>query len=202
MFESCRVAGCERNAHHDARGRRGWCSAHYQRWRRHGDPLSGGTLYGEPKVALAEAIAFVGEDCLFWKFGKSGGGYGQIQVDGKKLYVHRLVCEAVNGPSPSTGHEAAHSCGNGHLGCCNPAHLRWATQAENTNDRVIHGTSNRGERSASAKLTEADVIEIRSLRGVALQRDLAARFGVSERAIGDVLSGKKWGWLEQPVRRT
>jgi hypothetical protein len=202
MFERCQISGYERNAHHDARGRRGWCSAHYQRWKRHGDPLAGGTLYGEPQAAMAEAIAFVGEDCLIWKFGKSGGGYGQIQVKGKKLYVHRVVCEAANGPPPSPDREAAHSCGNGHLGCCNPAHLRWATQSENMDDRVIHGTSNRGERSRSAKLTEADVLEIRSLRGTVLQRELAARFGVNPRTIGDVLSGKKWAWLDQPARNT
>lgn len=36
---TCRVEKCERT-----RAARGWCEAHYRRWKRHGDPLSGGAL--------------------------------------------------------------------------------------------------------------------------------------------------------------
>lgn len=35
---NCSIEGCTRTAI-----RRGWCGAHYARWRRHGDPLGGGT---------------------------------------------------------------------------------------------------------------------------------------------------------------
>ena len=33
---TCSIDGCERCAE-----KRGWCNAHYKRWRRHGDPMAG-----------------------------------------------------------------------------------------------------------------------------------------------------------------
>lgn len=39
----CRIEGCSGTG----RIRRGWCNRHYLRWRRHGDPLAGGTFYVE-----------------------------------------------------------------------------------------------------------------------------------------------------------
>lgn len=41
-FQSCSVEGCKANAHWRARGSRGWCNAHYIRWRKYGDPVLGG----------------------------------------------------------------------------------------------------------------------------------------------------------------
>lgn len=32
--------------------------------------------------------------------------------------------------------------------CINPAHLRWATRAENEQDKITHGRSNRGRSKA------------------------------------------------------
>lgn len=37
----CRVEGCEWTTY---RGGHGWCSRHYGRWRRYGDPLAGGRM--------------------------------------------------------------------------------------------------------------------------------------------------------------
>lgn len=52
----------------------------------------------------------------------------------------------------------------------------------------------RGTRVGNSKLTESDVMTIRSLyaTGNHSHRSLAAQFGVGHRAIGDVLSNKTW----------
>lgn len=70
-------------------------------------------------------------------------GAAQINLGGRSVIVARMVCEEVNGPPPTPAHQAAHSCGKGHLGCITPQHLRWATQVENEADKLIHGTHNR-----------------------------------------------------------
>lgn len=41
---TCAVAGCDRDASGKRGGGRGWCSTHYMRWRRHGDPDHGGDV--------------------------------------------------------------------------------------------------------------------------------------------------------------
>lgn len=184
----CSIPECSRR-HYG----RGWCKAHYERWRQHGNPLAGRTPPGEPDRFLREIVLkFTGEDCLNWPYGGIHN-YGIIKRDGRSQPVHRIVCETVHGKPPSRKHQAAHNCGNSK--CCNPNHLRWATPAENQADRVIHGTHVRGDRHPLAKLTERDVRTIHSLRGKKTQRELAKRFGVSLKQISDIQRGKSWSWL-------
>jgi hypothetical protein len=87
---------------------------------------------------------------------------------------------------------AARSCGQGHNGCIAPWHLSWKTQAENTADAVEQGTIQHGERHAHAKLTEQDVAAIRSLAGKEPQAFIAQRFGVSQKAVSKIITGKTW----------
>jgi len=60
---------------------------------------------------------------------------------------------------------------------------------------LAHGRATRGQRQPGAKLTEADVREIRRLAGTMLQREIGKMFGVSRVTVTSVLSGKRWGWL-------
>ena len=53
----------------------------------------------------------------------------------------------------------------------------------------------RGERSSHAKLTEADVLAIRSLEGRMTQQALAEMFGVSIGTINPILRRKTWTHL-------
>lgn len=182
----CRVDGCGRPVRS-----KGLCNAHRLRLRRYGDPLAGSTPLGEPMRYLREVVlTYDGDVCLPWPYGRAGPGYGKVWVDGENVAVHRLVCENVNGPPPSPGHQAAHSCGNGHLACCTKRHLSWKTAAGNAEDRLIHGTHNRGERHASHKLTEADVLQIRGFSGKRPQSDVAKQFGVHRATIGKIMSGE------------
>jgi hypothetical protein len=55
--------------------------------------------------------------------------------------------------------------------------------------------NNRGERNARARLTSAQVVEIRTryAAGGVRQCDLAAEYGVSQAAIGFVIRRVNWG---------
>lgn len=187
----CSIANCDKT--HYAKG---FCQAHYERSRRHGDPFAGRTAEGDPEKFLREVVLpYDGDECVLWPFARNRGGYGQMVLGSRLHRVSRLVCEDVNGPPPTPEHEAAHSCGQGHLGCVTKKHVLWKTPAENQSDRVGHGTHSRGERSATSKLTEGQVKEIRSLKGKRKIADIAAEFGVSQMAVSYIQRTKRWSWL-------
>lgn len=186
----CSVSECRRSLY-----AKGLCSAHYQRWKDHGDPLGGRVPNGETHRYLREVVlSYDGDECHIWPFFRDHNGYAKVNGL-KDRYVSRIACEAHNGPAPSKSLHAAHSCGNGRSGCVTKKHLRWATVTENQQDRVLHGTSNRGERSATAILTEADVIYIRDAVKDRTQADLARSYGVHQTTISDIITRRRWSWL-------
>ena len=180
--------------------KRGWCSKHYQRWRKHGDPVAGKPEGADPGAGQAEieraAKDASPEKCWLWPFGATGSGYGHTTYRGKHVLAHRTVCELVHGEPPRGSH-AAHNCGNSL--CVNPHHLRWATPRQNNADKLSHDTHNRGQRHNLAKLSEADVLEIRRLAaaGPINKTELAKRFGVTRTAIYAATKGINWKWLEE-----
>jgi len=127
----CAVKSCSKPA-----TTKGWCHVHYSRWRRTGDPLGVRTPNGEGQRYIDEvALTYSDNECLLWPYGKNGAGYAVIGHD----LVHRLVCEATHGPPPTVKHQAAHLCGV--RNCVAMAHLRWATQRENEDDKIVHGVT-------------------------------------------------------------
>src|SRR5271157_5589738 len=96
---------------------------------------------GEPLAWLLAHKDYVGAGCLIWPFGLTNKGYGQVTVGGKNTRAHIWMCTAVHGPKPFPKAIVRHfECGNGHLGCCHPAHICWGTEAENKADSIAHGT--------------------------------------------------------------
>lgn len=190
-MNTCSIQGCTKPVHG-----RDFCMAHYLRWYRHGDPLAGGSSKGVAQKFLDQAIAHEGDDCLIWPFYRTKEGYGGINKGGRCRIVSRVVCEAVHGPPPFEGAQAAHSCGNGHLGCVSAKHIRWATYQENREDMIAHGRSLRGERSHYATLKAKEVKEIRKRLKQESQRLLAKEYGVTPSAITSIATGRSWGWLE------
>jgi hypothetical protein len=169
---------------------------HYQRNRDHGDPLSGRVPNGDAMKFFREvALQYDGDECLIWPFKINPNGYGSIWLNGANRTVSRLICEHFNGSPPTARHEAAHSCGNGHLGCVSRFHLSWKTSKENKADMLAHGTKNRGTRNGQSKLTEDEAREILSLKGKTTLRELASRFGVSLMVISKIQNRKMWAWI-------
>jgi hypothetical protein len=141
---------------------------------------------------LRNLISHDGDECVKWPLSDDGRGYGIVGFNGARLKAHRVMCELVHGPAPTPQHHAAHSCGNGHLGCVNPRHLSWKTPVENMADSVEHGTARFGKGRQRVKLTVEQVREIMALKGVRSQIEIGERFGVSWRHIGKIHRGVTW----------
>lgn len=193
-FKSCCVDDCNANSSRAANGRNGYCARHYANILKYGD-VNRVWVQNKPLAWLRQTVSTTERGCIPWPFAVDPStGYGRVSIplsDGgsKPGRAHRFMCELSKGPAPSTKHQSAHSCGN--RICVNPRHLSWKTQRENEDDKLVHGTATRGERSSSAKLTVADVIEIRLAKGVT-QKELAERFGVSRGHIAGLRKGKFW----------
>jgi hypothetical protein len=190
----CSIDGC--NKPNKARG---WCAAHWWRWKNHGSPLGGRAhARGDVQRYFDETVMhYDGDDCLVWPFCRTPLGYGQIRVQGRPRIVSRLVCERVNGPALLDKNEAAHLCGNGRNGCVSPRHLVWKTHAANMADMKEHGTSQRGERSVNAKLREQDVADIRRMASSMTQKQIASHYPVSNSVISRILAGKAWAHVPE-----
>jgi hypothetical protein len=90
---------------------------------------------------------------------------------------------------------AAHSCGNGHLGCVNPRHLRWATAKENAHDELLHGRKVYGEASPKAKVTSELVLAVRALKGKKSGQAVADLFGIPRSSVYGLWAGQTWKHL-------
>ena len=144
----CTVHGCGRGG----KMRRGMCRIHYDRMRKHGTTAP-------PSVApiaerLAAGLVRMPNGCLEWSLGTSKAGYGQITVNGKHIYTHRLAWELANGPIPSGAHIRHYICDN--PPCGDPEHLRPGTPTENMADMIAKGRSRSGIANAAKTHCPAD----------------------------------------------
>lgn len=134
------------------------------------------------------------DTCWEWARGKDHIGYGVLHGGGRRWLAHRAAYSVayLGGLPIPKGMVVMHSCDN--PGCCNPRHLILGTQAENIADRVAKGRTSSwmkpGEAHHAAKLTEADVIEIRS-RSMSAAK-CAEKFGVSQSLIFQIRAGTIW----------
>lgn len=130
--------------------------------------------------------------CWMWRGTKSSSGYGAFRIgsrtDGtrRRVSAHRHAYELKNGPIPH-GLYVLHSCDEPF--CVNPAHLRIGTQKDNMADRCDRHPDSWAK--TPKKLTEAKVLEI--ARSSGLQREIAARYGISQVMVGKIKGGRSWG---------
>ena len=146
---------------------------------------------GAAWVWLSSHINHDGDECLIWPFHRKEDGYGILGYNGGVYRAHRLMCRLVNGHPPSRQHEAAHECGNGHLGCVNPKHIKWKTSSQNQLDRRRHGTASRSW-SGRRKLTAEQAAEIKASLGKITDAKIAERFGITRGYIYQIRSGLVW----------
>jgi hypothetical protein len=147
---------------------------------------------GKAYAFLAALKGHQGDDCVTWPFFRDKHGRGMVGYNGKMGWAHRVMCTLEYGDPPTPKHTAAHECGNGHLGCVNPKHLKWKTQKENLADCARHGTSVRHSYGPFGKLDFEKAQQIRDLKETHTQGQLADMFGVSEGAINDIWRGRCW----------
>lgn len=126
-------------------------------------------------------------ECWLWTGTRAPNGYGQISVENRHRYTHRLAYEQAIGPIPD-GKSVLHHCDVRH--CCRPDHLFLGTQLENMHDMAAKG---RKSSKNGSKLSPGQVMEIRRrYSGGALQDALAAAFGISQAQVSNVVRGACW----------
>ena len=137
------------------------------------------------------------DSCWEWTGTRMPAGYGNLgwrNVEGRyKIWLaHRLAWEASFGSIPR-GNLVLHDCDN--PPCCNPKHLHLGDKKTNAREAIDRGllTPLRGEKSGAAKLTETQVLEIRT--DPAPHRVLAKKYGVGKTIIGSIKNRKKWKHL-------
>lgn len=135
------------------------------------------------------------DECWPWTAGRFAwpANYGAIWRDGRTQKAHRWALILTGGEPPADKPKAIHSCDN--PPCCNPNHLRWGTVKENAGDMMQRGRWDggwrNGERHANAKLTDAEVAEIRTLSAAGITgKALAAQFGVCRGNISLIINHK------------
>lgn len=125
-------------------------------------------------------------------FVKSKGGrmtYGRVELNKKRMRVHRAVWTVVHGAIPD-GLFVLHACDNPL--CCNPTHLFLGTQADNMADKMRKGRHRvaSGERHYLSKITAEIAQQIRDMD--APLRTIGAKYGINSATVHAIKSGKTW----------
>lgn len=122
-------------------------------------------------------------------------GYAHVslchQEGTKTRRVHRLVADSFLGAPPFEGAILAHNDGDKTNNRAD--NIRWASLAENQEDRRRHGTKTCGSAVKGAKLHEDDIPKIRErlMRGETCA-DIGKSYGVSTSTISLIQRGKIW----------
>lgn len=131
-------------------------------------------------------------------------GYVRInrRIEGKRInLMHRYVYITEVNQIPK-GLDVCHKCDV--RNCINTDHLFLGTRAENNHDRHAKGRTSRvsrsrGEKSGTAKLTEKNILYIRSMRGLKTHKVLANELGVYTNHISLIMRGLRWGHVKEGI---
>lgn len=129
--------------------------------------------------------------CVLWTGNLSSEGYGRINIDGKIVYIHRIVYALCSGAIPE-GLFICHKCD---VTCCiNPNHLFSGTHSDNMRDKIKKGRgrggSLKGELHGQSKLDYKQVTAIRADSDS--QRTIAKKYGISQRLVGKIKRKELW----------
>lgn len=134
------------------------------------------------------------EECWLWTASTYQNGYGQLGIEhGNHTSAHRFSYEIHYGKIPN-GRVVMHTCDNPR--CVNPAHLKLGTQQDNVGDmhQKRRNRQPKGERQRSAKLTETQVLQVRTLydQGGYTFVQLAQMMNVTTTAIREIVRRNTW----------
>lgn len=136
------------------------------------------------------------DGCWLWDGFINGRGYGQMRVNGVMTGVHRYSFFLHHGYWPEPF--CLHSCDVPN--CVNPAHLRAGTHRDNMDDKQSRKRIARGSRIGTARLTEADVKQIKQqlVEGASLSH-LGTVYGVAKTTISAIKTGSTWSHVQEQI---
>ncbi len=130
----------------------------------------------------------------------SHNGYKRVYLHyGGKRNIHRvnrLVTHAFHGGPPDGSSHACH--GDGDRSNNRADNLRWATNMENSQDKMLHGTVARGSGHGMAKLDRESVLGVLACCGS--QARVARHFGISATTVGQIRLGKTWSHIRGDLK--
>jgi hypothetical protein len=144
--------------------------------------------------------------CWLWHRANHPFGYGQFSVAHAVAIGAHVASYAIHVGDVPDGMMVCHHCDTPL--CVNPEHLFLGTHTDNVRDAAKKGRLSlqekgriqraRGSRHSQAKLTEADVLQIRRdrARGVPI-RVLAIRYGCSGTCITYVETRRNWAHVKE-----
>lgn len=190
-MKKCSVPMCERKSI-----RKGFCSLHFYRWDKYGDPLVTKQVQFHGLTPQERFWKYVKKTPGCWEWvGCKMKGYGMMNVNGIPKLASRLSWEIHYGPIPANK-MVLHKCDN--PSCSNPEHLYIGDQFDNMADMWNRGRANPGHvygsKHGNSKLTDEDAKLIR--HSTQKTRELADQFGVSMTTIQYVRSGKSWKHID------
>lgn len=174
---------------------RGWCKNDYHQAWKAGRLESGARTLAKPTDSLDARLRNIGwtvtaSGCWEWNGSLDVYGYGQMAVNrGRPWKAYRIAYEAwVKVPAENV--DICHRCDN--PPCINPAHLFEGARAVNVADMVSKGRSATWSKRAH-KLTgpQVDAIRAEYATGTVYQRDLAAKYGVTQSLVSHIVNKKR-----------
>jgi len=142
--------------------------------------------------------------CWLWTGGFGSSGYAKFGMDRASQRAHRVAWVVFKNEAVPRRLSACHKCDERR--CVNPDHVFLGTCRDNMQDciakkRFVYINHQRGEKHPRAKLTDADVVYLRSHHvpgahvGPFSRHELARKFGVSNTVITRAVQGKSWDYL-------
>ncbi len=138
-----------------------------------------------------------GEGCWNWTASTQKGGYGQFGIRALRVSNFKATHVALwlaTGEWPPAGVSVCHACDNPK--CVRPDHLFLGTPTENMQDSSQKHRIQNGRRHWNARLTEAQVLEVRRLKADGLRNcEIVRKTGLTDRLVSRIVTGSRWKHL-------
>lgn len=136
------------------------------------------------------------DECWPWKAASDNYGRGRITVNRKVRVASQVILEASGRPRPNAPNDYALHNPRCLPSCSNPQHLRWGSQKDNVQDKILIGTSRHKPGSFQGVKSSLEPQDIRDIRKSTMTlTDLAELYEISSRSVWAIKKRKSWQWV-------